>query len=368
MTTAQVEFTEQELLADAETAEPLIAGGVRCHGGFDDQGEYVSPRTKHRVPGIVAWQEKHVEDFGKPILDIPLETWPEHFPNVAQAEHLIRNGVREPLIATLTRIGTVEGFGANIRFLQPGNMQRHFDESVQGTAIDHLGKGLFEAHGRDEAGWEEEAGHKDMWFAARDIAFENPTASVDIEGMLQRMGFGQNAPGAAAGAAPARLLPDDIDPNLEAIAGLMTRVLLIEIQAFHTFKWAEQWLSDATLVAGDGEAAKLVTYIRGDETPHVGYLKTGLTEMRDRTWIGASGKKYSGEEMFKRIWDRAIENSLGAGRDATRQATINEVELWCSKKANGASILEEFHALGDEPAPAAERVAAAGATAAPQTY
>jgi hypothetical protein len=365
MTTLQVEYSEQELLADADITEPLIAGGVRCHGGFDDEGEYVSPRTKHRVPGIVAWQEKHTEEFGKPILDIPLETWPEHYPNVAQAEHLITSGIREPLIATLTRIGTVEGFGANIRHLQPGDMQKHFHESIKGTAIDHLGRGLFEAHGRDEAGWEKEAGHKDMWFTARDIAFENPTASVDIEGMLQRMGFGQQAPGAGGGpsAAPARLLPDDIDPNLEAIAGLMTRVLLIEIQAFHTFKWAEQWLSDANLVAGDGEAAKLVTYIRGDETPHVGYLKTGLTEMRDRTWVGASGKKYSGEELFGRIWNRAIENSLGAGRDATRLATTSEVEHWCAKKANGASILEEFHALGDEPAPAADRVAAAGGAA-----
>jgi hypothetical protein len=246
-------------------------------------------------------------------------------------------------------------------------MQKHFDESIKGTAIDHLGKGLFEAHGRDEAGWEKEAGHKDMWFTARDIAFENPTANVDIEGMLQRMGFGAGAGnGGGAAVVPQRILPDDIDPNLEMIAGLMTRVLLIEIQAFHTFKWAEQWLSDSSLVAGDGEAAKLVTYIRGDETPHVGYLKTGLTEMRDRTWVGASGKKYSGEELFSRIWNRAIENSLGAGRDATRLATTNEVEFWCAKKANGADILAEFHALGDEPLSAADRVAAAGA--APQTY
>jgi len=351
MTTLQVEFTEQELLADAAIVEPLVAGGVRCHGGFDDEGEYVSPRTKHRVPGIVAWQDKHVEEFSKPILDIPLETWPEHYPNVAQARYLIEAGVREPLIATLTRIGTVEGFGANIRFLQPGDMQRHFDESVKGTAIDHLGKGLFEAHGRDEAGWEKEAGHKDMWFAARDIAFENPTASVDIEGMLQRMGFGQQQGGGAA-SAPARLLPDDIDPNLEAIAGLMTRVLLIEIQAFHTFKWAETWLSDATLVAGDGEAAKLVSYIRGDETPHVGYLKTALTEMRDRTWVGASGKRYSGEELFGRIWARALDNSLGAGRELNRKAVLGEVEHWAGQRANAADIIEQFNALGDEPAPA----------------
>lgn len=349
MTTLQVDFTEQELLADADVKEPLIAGGVRCHGGFDAEGDYVSPRTKHRVPGIVAWQEKHTEEFGKEVLDIPLETWPEHFPNVAQARYLIEQGVREPLIGTLTRIGTVEGFGANIRFLQPGNMQRHFDESVAGTAVDHLGKGLFEAHGRDEAGWEKEAGHKDMWFAARDIAFENPTASVDIEGMLMRMGFGQGG-GAGGGQNPfARILPEDIDANLEAIAGLMTRVLLIEIQAFHTFKWADQWLSDGDLVAGDGEAAKIVSYIRADETPHVGYLKTGLTEMRDRTWVGASGKKYKGDDMFRIIWDRALDQSLGAGRQLNRKAVLGEVEHWCLQRANGKEILEGFHAVGDEP-------------------
>ncbi len=32
-----------------------------------------------------------------------------------------------------------------------------------------------------------------------------------------------------------------------------------------------------------------MSYIRADETPHVEYLRTALTEMRDRTWIGTSG-------------------------------------------------------------------------------
>ena len=154
-------------------------GVGRCHGGFDDDGDYVSPRTKFRVPGVEAWQAKHRETFGTEILHAPLELWPENFPNVDQARFLIEKGVPEPLIATLTRIGTVEGYGANIRLLQPGDMQRLFDEDIRGTAIDHLGRGLFEAHGRDEAGWEEEAGHKDMWFAARDVAFEarGPTST-----------------------------------------------------------------------------------------------------------------------------------------------------------------------------------------------
>jgi hypothetical protein len=343
MTTDQVTFTEDELLLDHDIAEPLVEGGVRCHGGFTEDGAYVSPRTRHRVPAIAAWQAGHAATFGTDVLHVPLDTWPEHFPNVAQARHLIRAGVPEPLIATLTRIGTVEGFGANIRYLEPGDLQRHFDEDLRGTATDHLGKGLFEAHGRDEAGWEEEAGHRDMWFAARDIAFESPTATVDIEAMLARMGFGQ--PGTPGGMQLERTLPHDIDVNLELICSLMVRVLLIEVQAFHTFAWAEDWLADRDLVAGDGRAAELVSFIRADETPHVGYLKTALTEMRDRTWIGASGKQYAGTEMIATLWDRRLDDSLGAGKEVARRAILGEVEHWVLQRPDGKDILARFHEL-----------------------
>lgn len=340
--TAQVEFTAAELLADAPVTEPLVAGGLRCHGGFADDGRYVSPRTLHRVPAIEAWQRRHEELTGKPVIDAPMELWPPNFPNVAQARFLVRSGVPEPLVATLTRIGTVEGYGANIRLLQPSGLQRHFDEDIRGTALDHLGRGLFEAHGRDEAGWEAEAGHKDMWFAARDIAFERPTADLDIDAMLARMGFGQGAPMGLDGP---RLLPDDVDVELEFMVGLMIRVLFIEISAFHTFAWAEDWLSDPDLVAGDGEAARLVSYIRADETPHVGYLRTAITELRDRTWIGESGTRHDGADMIDRLWRHHLDLSLGAGRQVARKAILGEVELWCKKRPNGADLLAEFHAL-----------------------
>jgi hypothetical protein len=343
MTSDQVSFREDELLATHAVSEPLFAGGVRCHGGFDDDGTYVSPRTLHRGPAIQAWQAQHRQLFGTDMLHVPLETWPESYPNVAQARHLIRSGVPEPLIASLTRIGTVEGYGANIRLLEPGDMQRHFDDDIRGTAIEHLGKGLFEAHGRDEAGWEEEAGHKDMWFAARDLAFENPTAKIDIDAMLERMGFGPA--GGPGGAKLERALPEDIDPNLELIANLMIRVLLIEVQAFHTFAWADAWLSDRDLVAGDGKAAELVSFIRADETPHVGYLTVALTEMRDRTWVGATGAKHAGSEMIGTLWDRCLDQSLGEGRAQTRRAVVGEVEHWCLQRADGADVLAEFHSL-----------------------
>jgi hypothetical protein len=359
MTTDQVRFNEAELLSTHAVAEPLIAGGVRCHGGFESDGTYVSPRTLFRVPAIGAWQRQHRHTFGTEILHVPLETWPEHFPNEAQARHLISAGVPEPLIATLTRIGTVEGFGANIRFLQPGDLQPHFDEDIRGTAIDHLGKGLFEAHGRDEAGWEEEAGHKDMWFAARDVAFEHPTAKVDVDAMLERMGFGQGPPG---GAVVERSLPADIDLNLELIADLMIRVLLIEVQAFHTFAWADAWLSDPDLVAGDGAAADLVSYIRADETPHVDYLKTALTEMRDRTWVGASGAKYKGNEMIDLIWDKALAQSLVGNRKQSLTAIMGEVEHWVNKRKDGGEVMEGFLALGNPLAELEEAEASGTAT------
>jgi hypothetical protein len=148
------------------------------------------------------------------------------------------------------------------------------------------------------------------------------------------------------------------------IASLMTRVLFIEISAFHTFAWAEEWLSDTSLVAGDGRAAELVSYIRADETPHVGYLKTALTEMRDRTWVGASGAKYKGKEMVDLIWEKALGQSLVGNRKQSLTALYGEVRHACDQRANGAELMEGFLALGD---PLAELENADAAPAA-QTY
>ena len=129
-----------------------------------------------------------------------------------------------------------------------------------------------------------------------------------------------------------RLLPDDIPAQLETMVSLMIRVLFIELSAFHTFAWAESWLSDDDLVGGEGEAARLVAYIRADETPHVDYLRTALTELRDRTWIGESGRTYAGAELLPRLWDPLLTHSLTTGRDESRRAALGEVEFWCAKR------------------------------------
>lgn len=345
MVTDQVEFSTDELLATHELAEPLVAGGVRCHGGFDEEGRYVSPRTLHRAPAIAAWEAQRVEQFGTPVLDIGLDQWPEQFPNVAQTKLLLRHGVRQPTISSLTRIGTVEGFGGMLRLLPTPDWQATFDEDVRGTAIDHIGRGLFEAHARDEAGHEDEAGHDHMWFAARDIAFEDPVTEDQRQLMLERMGLA-SVSGGKPPALPPRVLPDDVDHLLELVVARMINLLFIEISAFHGFAWAEAVLSDTDLVAGDGEGARLVSYIRADETPHVAYLRTSLSEMRDRTWKGASGRTYKGTDMIGRLWQDAVEASTGARRQEFLQVMLRELEHAVADRPDGDDLLEEVLSLG----------------------
>lgn len=350
MGTEQLEYTTDEILADHRFAEPLVLGGVVCHGGFGDDGTYISPRTAGRAPALLAWQANHKEVFGKDILHAPIETWPGNYPNLEQARLLLRNGVRDPIISALTRIGTVEGFGAMIRYLAPEDMQPFFDEDLKGTATQHLGRGLVEAHARDEAGYENVAGHMQMWYAVRDIAFENPVTQDETANMLERMGIGgvnMADPMAARERFLGRRAHPDLDMGLEMLISTMLRVLFVEIKAHHVFAWSETLLSDNDLVAGDGEAARLVSYIRQDEAPHVEYLRTSLTEMRDRTFIGSSGKKYPGTEVIAAMWEQSMKESLTTMEDVNRAAILSEVELALADLPNGKDILAEFHSLDD---------------------
>jgi len=347
----QLEWTEDELLATDSIDQPLVVGGVRCHGGFDAEGTYRSPRTRYRAPAIESWQTNHTEQFGTEPIDVPLSTWPETYPNVDQAKFLIREGVRDPVITTLTRIGTVEGFGAMIRYANVGDLQSFFDESIAGTALAHLDRGLFEAHARDEAGFADEAGHKQMWFAARDVAFEHPVTEDETARMLERMGL---AGGGSTVPDPQKIrrqmeaahLFADLDLDFEMMIQRMINILLIEISAFHTFAWAETVLSDSELVAGDGEASTLVSYIRQDETPHVEYLKTALTEMRDRTFIGDSCRKYPGTDVIGQLWERGLAESLGPRREQNLTVTLREVEHALDGNPRRDTLLEEFHEHG----------------------
>jgi hypothetical protein len=142
---------------------------------------------------------------------------------------------------------------------------------------------------------------------------------------------------------------DDLDLGFEMMIQRMIGILLIEISAHHVFAWAEELLSDPDLVAGDGAAADLVGYIRQDEAPHVAYLATALTEMRDRTFVGESGRTLVGTEVIGTLWERGLAESLGPRREQNLKADRRELETVLARHRRGGEILERFDALATEP-------------------
>src|SRR5262245_26015607 len=290
----RLEYSQEELLSSVAYDEPLIANGVRCHGGFVG-GRYQSPRSVGRGAAIAAWQAQ-LRAGGVPRIEVPAELVPPHYPNAAQAVLLLREGVREPLVRTLTTIAIIEGFGAMIRDQRVPELSRCVRDSLAGTAAGHLAAGLFEAHARDEAGHRSEGGHKQMWEVARDLALDNPPVPSDV---LMRLMTGRR------GAGRQRLFAQ-LDESFEELLAVMVNVLVIEVFAADTFRWAERVLGDAEVSARPQESAAMVGYIRSDEAPHVEYLRTALSELRARTFVTGDGGELRGSEVVDGLLGRTL--------------------------------------------------------------
>jgi len=332
---APLVWSPDELLQSGAYAEPLIAGGLRCHGGFDSDGRYRSPRTLHRGPAIAAWQARLAQE-GTPLVDIDRCLMPPQYPNVAQAKLLLQHGVRDPLVRTLTIISIVEGFGAIIRDVAVPDLRALVVEPVEGTALAHLGAGLFEAHARDESGWRDEGGHKQMWEAARDLAFEKPKVPGDV--LLRMMGRGGRAERGE------RLLPE-LDEKAERLIVMMAQVLAVEVMAEGTFQWGIELLSDPEVSAAPEAAGDMVRYVRADESPHVEYLRTALSELRGRTLRTVDGRTLAGREAVDRVLHRLLRNLTRSRprqqRDDVRTYLAEDMKV----AGNPAALLEAFDAL-----------------------
>jgi len=356
---SQLNFSTEEILANVPIREPLIVKGVKCHGGFDADGHYRSPRTAFRVPAIKAWQEQHVATSGTPLFEIPADTISPQMPNVAQVKFLLRSGVREPMVRWLSEIAIVEGFGAMIRELPVPPLAGFIREDTAGTTLAHLAKGLFEAHARDEAGWTEEGGHRQMWDAARDAALSNPAISPEIyTSLIARRGAGQ----------PAALFPELGEP-VERLIRFMVNVLAIEVFATSTFAWAEEILSDPEVSDAPIDAANLVRFIRADESPHVEYLRTALSEIQARTILTLDGKPVSGRKVVNDLAERGIRMMLRQ-RLNERPVMVRDLIRKTANVKDIDALMREFDALGTPWTPPARYadLAPAASAAAPVGY
>ena len=241
-----------------------------------------------------------------------------------------------------------------IRYATVGDPQRFFDESIDGTALAHLERGPVRGARarRSRAGktrpGTSRCGSRRATSRSSIPSTEDETArDAAAHGHLQRAAARADpADDPSAGRSKLRVF-DDLDLGLEMLVQRMINILLIEISAFHMFAWAETVLTDTDLVAGDGEAARIVSYIRQDETPHVEYLKTALTEMRDRTFIGESGGQHRRRRGRRHaLGPRARRVARRSGVSRASRSRSREVEHALDGNPRRDDLLEEFHPLG----------------------
>lgn len=350
-------FTRDELTAEQPYAARIRYGNLLFHGGLDAHGRYLPPRSAYRRQAIAAWTGQ-LASQGLPTQVIPPEALDlRFFPNVEQSKLLLRHGARGAMTRILTLIGITEGFGNDgIRVIPRPPLQEFFKESIEGTCLAHLDRGLLDAHGNDEAGCGDEAGHDRMWYTIRDAALDSPKITPDMfENLPIAPPPGYSGPAKAApeaiGAGQMLIQFPEIDTRVEILFLILTQLLVIELAAFGTFAWAKEVLSDPSCCAAPELAPRLVDYVQEDESIHVSYLQCALAEARARTLITTNGGEISGRHVIDTICARTLDTNRNVERrDRLLRYRMKQIRDELSLRPDGTRLLSDFAALGPIPA------------------
>lgn len=354
----QLVYSQDEILAEHDFATKMNHDGRTIHGGLAADGRYQPPRSLHRTDAIRAWSGQVVTAGHK--LDVMdrkavIEMF-DFFPTVEQTTLLLERGCKDAMTRLLTMIGIVEGFGNDgIKLMPKLEIGDYFVESVEGTCLDHLHRGLLIAHGRDEAGSEQEAGHDEMWFAIRDVALDHPEVTDDMFENLPiapppgYTGRAKASPEAlSVGDTMERLFPS-FDPALEMTLRGLAQILLVELGAYKTFAWAREVLADPKASAAPEWAPHMVDCIQADEDIHVNYLECALAEARARTFVDTGGERIAGETVIDRVCEATIERQSGPRMQRMMAHRYQNILNELATRSDGEKILAEFKALGPVP-------------------
>ena len=337
----KLQYTRDEILADHDYAAPHLVGDYQLHGGFDPEGRYLSPRTKHRPIAIAHWSESLANKGGEPLaIGLELLSGPR-FPNFEQHKLLLGRGLGETLWNSFTNIGRTEARGAVIANFNPPSFEGIVQDDLASMTTGHL-KPLFEAHGVDEGGIPAKGvgGHDQMWFATRDLAFGK-----------ERYGLPPAAAGPGGmGAQGPSWLPD-LPPAHGQLVRFLMALLMIEIRSFIIFEQSEQLLRDPDLFADRraeaDQAADVVARIRTDERVHVDYLCTFFGELRCASIRCRDGGERPGHEVFDPAWARQVHLSTQVAARQQRNEMREVLRKRILAHSAGAEVLEELEALTD---------------------
>jgi hypothetical protein len=348
----RLRYSRDELIASHAFARPHEAAGYRLHGGFDEQGSYLSPRVLNRWPAVKAWAAA-LNARGWPLIDATttLLKYPS-YPTSIQERLLLQQGLGQSLWNSLTVTGVIEARGRNLALFDPPALQKIVVEPLADTASGHLAKGLFEAHGWDEGGGDprtaDAGAHDSMWFAVRDTVFGKDAHPLpDVPENISRPVTSD------------RELPQ-LPPAYEALIKMMMNVLLIEVRAESFFAFCCEVLRDPANFPDRRpqaeEAATIVERIRQDEQIHVAYLQAVISELRSFTLKAADGAQVAGSEILDPLWADMVDWHGRREREISRIRTRANIENQVAAKLGDPKAREfmaRFDALDEGAARAA---------------
>lgn len=338
---AKLIYTEEELMAEHAYAKPHKEVGYLLHGGFDEQGTYVSPRTLHRWPAVRAWQDA-LKKRGFPLVDATGDLLqPETVPNLDQQRFLLSNGLGTALWNGLTITGIVEARGQILCEFTAPDFQDIIVDDVSEMAIGHLNKGLLYAHGADEGGdpkRPEYGAHDAMWFASRDLLFGKDAYPMPGEpSNIARPDGGRRMP--------------EIPEAHENTLLLLMNVLMIEVRAEAFFSFCCSIMRDSTVFQdrrADAElAATMVERIREDEAIHVGYLQAVVSEMRSVTFKTVDGGTIEGAKLIDKAWNDMVHWHAVERVEIERGEAVERLTAEVRRLPDGDAKVIDFLGMSD---------------------
>lgn len=338
----QLIFDSSELLSEHEYAQPHEINGQKLHGGFGEDGAYISPRTKTRAVAVRNWT-KALRDRGWDLLDADSDLLRgPRMPNVDQQCLLIRNGMGNLFWNTLTITGKIEARGKFLADAPFPDLQEVIDEDISEMAIGHLNKGMLIAHGIDEGGKPEEGigGHDAMWFIARDLVF-GPNAYNDVD-----------PPGSIARQETGRRTMPELPLAIEGYLSFLMNLLLIEFRAEIGFAAAQNVMRTEGLfdVPTDRTelAAELVERIRTDERIHVESLRLYLGELRSIHFKSETEGLVEGHTIIDRFWRNLVGWATGEQPKLAAKAAYEPIrDRILATGKDSEKLLNQFDSLSD---------------------
>ncbi len=334
----KLNYSKKEIEAEHNYATPHVECGVRLHGGFAVDGQYISPRTKNRWEAVNNWHQQ-LNDRGVDIVEATTDLLTEpNFPSVAQQVLLLKNGIDQGFWDSLTITGLIEGRGRALADLTAPDFQDIIVEDISKTALAHMNDGLLTTHGWDEGGnpATDVGGHDVMWYVARDLVFGKDKYPVP------------EAP-ASIGREKEEREMEQIPPEFEGVISFLMNLLMIEVRAERAFDFYEKVMSSEDVFTDRrkeaSHAAELVDRIRADESVHVAWLRAAISEFRSFTIKTVDGRRVKGAEILDPVWEQMIHWHGVEMHKTNRPISAETIKKAILATENGQAVYEEFEGL-----------------------